>query len=244
MICSLILYIIRPLPGRWIYIDWGRARPPRKTDTSVQGRLGYPLGTDCLGGRYCHLWIRFHSSLLSSLARVMWKVGSRLYTLLKNLTPVKRSGKSKQGYWKEGCAFRSTRHRGQNGKLLRGPRGQPLRCPPWLGCPPQSVAAPPSTARQTHAHVTRGCSTDDSQPWRHRPSLTGEAVPLHICSNHSCEETQRNPLKKERKKARTYPRHSFTYLFFNTKQRWEGIPCVGQSPLETQKSVPACQGGN
>lgn len=242
MICSLILYITRLLPGRWIYIDWWKAWPPRKTDTSVQRRLGYPLGTGCLGVRHCHLWIWFHSLLLSSLAQVMSKVGSCLFTLFTNLIPVKRSGKSKQSYWKEHCAFCSTRHRGQKGKLLRGPRGQQLRSPPWLGCPSQSVVAPPSPTRQTHTHVTRRCSTDDSQPWRHWLSLTGEAVPLHICSNHSCEKTKRNPLKKESKQARTHPRHSFIYLFFNTKQRWEGIPCVGQSRLETKRADQPARG--
>ena len=170
MICSLILYIIRPLPGRWIYIDWGKAWLPRETDTSVQRRLGYPLGTDCLGVRHCHLWIRFHSSPLSSLARVMSKVGSCLFTLFTNLTPVKRSGKSKQGYWKERCAFHSTWHRRQKEKLLRGPRSQQLRSPPWLGCPPKCGG--PALTRSADS---RPC--DKKMVHRWQPAVTSPAVP-------------------------------------------------------------------
>ena len=241
MICSLILYIIRPLPGRWIYIDWGKAWLPRETDTSVQRRLGYPLGTDCLGVRHCHLWIWFHSSPLSSLARVMSKVGSCLFTLFYKSDPCKKIWQIKARLLEGALCFPLDKAQATEREVAEGAQGpESDLLPGWAVHP--SVAAPPSPARQTHAHVTRRCSTDDSQPWRHRLSLTGEAVPLHICSNHSCEKTKRNPLKKESKKARTHPRHSFIYLFFNTKQCWEGIPGVGQCRLETKRAYQPVRG--
>ena len=164
-----------------------------------------------------------------------------LYTFKKS-DPCKKIWQIKARLLEAGLCFPLDTAQGTEQGAAEGAQGPAAQMSSLAGLSPQSVAAPPSTARQTHAHVARGCSTDDSQPWRHRLSLTGEAVPLHICSNHSCEETQQNPLKKERKKATTYPRHSSTYLFFNAKQCWEGIPCVGQPRLETQKSVPACQG--
>ena len=86
-----------------------------------------------------------------------------LYTFKKS-DPCKKIWQIKARLLEGGLCFPLDTAQGAEQGAAEGAQGPAAQMSSLAGLSPQSVAAPPSTARQTHAHVARGCPTDDSQP--------------------------------------------------------------------------------